>query len=196
MEIYVSINGVLRNLIQKIEYHYENYYLNSTPEDEFSDNFEYLVNKPIYNDKLLEHFNFHSQQEFENFLFIEFPVEIFGHAGISYPHVISDLNKFIYENKDHNVTLIGIDELGKAKPSTLFFLSKNACLMNTIKFIRTENIEKEWENCDIWVTDNRHIIDKCPINKQTIKFNTDYNGHFNTKIEINKLTEISQIWKT
>ena len=37
MEIFISIDGVLRNTIQKLEYHYKDYYYNSTPISESID---------------------------------------------------------------------------------------------------------------------------------------------------------------
>lgn len=194
MEIYVSINGVLRNLIQKFDYHYKDYFLEiETDEEGKEDNFEYRVNYPIQNDDILNYFTFHSKEEFESFLFIEFPLEIFGHAGISYSTAISDLNRLIYENKNLNFTVVGIDELGRAKPSTLFFLSKNQFLGNNIKFITSKDIDKEWKKCDLWVTDSKEILDSCPKNKIAVKFNTDYNQTFASSIEINELTKINEL---
>jgi hypothetical protein len=187
MEIYVSIDGVLRNTIQKFDYHYNDYYLLSESED---NNFEYGKNGNVQNDNLLNYYKFQSKEEFENFLFIEFPVEIFGLAGISYSNAFTELNKLIYENKDHNFYLIGLDELGKSKPATLFFLSKNGCLCNNIKFINSDTIDNEWNNCDVWITDNKTIIDKCPENKLSIKFNTNYNNFFDHKNKVNKINEI------
>ena len=70
MEIYISIDGVIRNLIQKFDYHYVDYYLNS---DEIGDkldvetgevidsddsNFEYGINLPIQNDNILNSYKF------------------------------------------------------------------------------------------------------------------------------------------
>jgi len=217
MEVYISINGVLRNFIQKFEYHYNEYYLETEVEknqnlikkhedydlepgieenQDIDDGFEYRINYPVKNDNILNHYIFQSKEEYSHFCFIEFPLEIFGHAGLSYSTAISDLNKVIYENKNINFTIVGLDELGKAKPSTLFFLSKNQFFGNNIKFIRSEDIEKEWEKCDMWITDNKEIIDKCPENKTSVKFNTDYNQYFTNKIEINNLTKINELWST
>lgn len=191
MEVYISINGVLRNLIQKFEYHYENNFIDAEVTiDEESTPFDYSVIRPIYNTNLRAHFCFQSQEEFENFLFIEFPLEIFGHGGISYMSAMSDLNKLIYDNPDINFTLIGLDELGKAKSSTLFFLSKFSYMGNNIKFIRSKDIDKGWEKCDLWVTDNEDIIKKCPKNKKAVKFITDYNIYFTHNNEIKKINEL------
>lgn len=192
MEIYISIDGVLRNLIQKFNYHYNDAYLQSEYENE--SNFEYNIVYPIQNDNLLNSYKFQSVDEFEFFTYIEYPIEIFGHAGISYPTSISDLNKIIFDNPNHNITVIGVDEVGKAKPATLFFLSKNGFLGNNIKFIKSVDIEKEWEKCDMWITDSKKIIDFKPEDKTVIKFNTQYNEFFTNEKEITKLTEIQELW--
>jgi hypothetical protein len=190
MEVYISINGVLRNFIQKFEYHYKSHFLETELDDEVTQEetpFEYRINYPIQNDNLLNHYIFESKDEYEYFLFIEFALEIFGYAGISYSMAISDLNKLMYEHKNVDFTIIGLDELGKAKSSTLFFLSKNGFLGDNIKFILSKDIDKEWEKCNMWITDNKNIIDRCPIGKKAIKFNTDYNDYFNYENEINNL---------
>jgi hypothetical protein len=217
MEVYVSINGVLRNLIQKFDFHYQDHFLDTDViidiDEAQQENppFEYKINYPIQNDNLLNHYLFESKEEYEYFLYIEFPLEIFGYAGVSYPTAISDLNKLIYshyetnesfsssgsagsygfsETKNINFTVIGLDELGKSKSSTLFFLSKNGFLGNNIKFILSKDIDNEWKKCDMWITDNKDIIDRCPTDKKVIKFNTEYNQYFTHNIEINNLSKI------
>ena len=188
MEIYININGVLRNFIQKFEYHYKKEF---QYEDENAENngFDYNIIYPINNDKLLSSFKFHSKKEFENFIFVEFPLEIFGHAGISYLTVMTDLNRLMYENPQHNFTVIGIDEMGKSRPATLFFLSKNGFLGNNIKFIRSDDIKTEWEKCDLWITDSKNILKQKPSDKKSILFETDYNK----KIRIDKKHKIKTL---
>lgn len=192
MEIFISIDGVLRNTIQKFDYHYNDAYLASDFENE--NKFEYGVVEPIQNDDLFNHYRFQSQDEFDFFIFMEYPIEIFGHAGLSYSTTFTDLHKLLFDNKESNFTLVGLNELGKSKPATLFFLSKNGFLGNNIKFIKTEDINHNWNLCDVWVTDNKKILDLCPKNKTGIKFSTKYNGHFTYTKEITKLTEIQEPW--
>lgn len=192
MEIFISIDGVIRNTIQKFDYHYNDAYL--ADDVKLESNFEYGIIEPIQNDNLLNSYKFESKAESDYFLFIEYPIEIFGHAGLSYSTTFSDLHKIIYENPNHNFTLIGLDELGKAKPATLFFLSKNGFLGNNIKFIKSDEIKNSWDKCDVWITDNKNILDLCPEDKEVIKFNTTYNQHFTNKKEISKLTEIQEPW--
>ena len=194
MKIFISIDGVLRNTIQKFDYHYKDAYLNS----EFSEetDFEYNVVEPIKNNNILDSYRFQSKEEFEYFTFIEYPIEIFGHAGLSYSTTFTDLNKMIYENPNNEYTLIGLDEFGKAKPATLFFLSKNGFLGYNIKFSNTDKIKSLWDECDCWITDNEKIISSCPENKIAVKFKTDYNQYFTYNKEISKLTEIDESWLT
>jgi hypothetical protein len=196
MEIYISIDGVLRNTIQKFDYHYNEAFFNSDViiEEEEKNDFEYGITEPIQNDNLLNSYKFQSKEEFENFIFIEYPIEIFGHAGLSYSTTFTELHKLLFDNPDHNFTLIGLDELGKAKPASLFFLSKNGFLGNNIKFIRSVDIKDHWNNCDMWITDSKNILDMCPENKTAIKFNTTYNQYFTYNKEITKLIEIQEIW--
>lgn len=122
MEIFISIDGVLRNTIQKFDYHYKDAYLDY--EFENKNNFEYGIIDEIKNNNLLLSHKFQSVDEFEYFLFIEYPIEIFGHAGIDYPTVISDLNKIIYDNNCINFTVIGCNEFGKANRQHYFFFQK------------------------------------------------------------------------
>jgi hypothetical protein len=190
MEIFVSIDGVLRNTIQKFDYHYRDAYLDSETEDTF----EYGITEPIQNNNILNSYKFQSQEEYEFFTFIEYPIEIFGHAGLSYSTTFSDLNKIIHNNPEHTFTLVGIDELGKSKPATLFFLSKNGFMGNDIKFAKSREIENLWSKCDVWITDSENILQKCPENKIGYKFNTTYNQYFTYKKEITKLTEIEEPW--
>lgn len=197
MEVYISINGVLRNFIKKFEHHYREYFMETNEEEyESVESFDYNVKTPIHNDDLLKYFAFQSKEEYENFCFIEFSLEIFGYSTVSYPTVIGDLNKLIYKYPNITFTIVGIDEFGKAKPSTLFFLSKHGFLGNNIRFIKSEDIDKEWKKCNMWITDSEQIIDKCPRNKTAIKFNTEYNENVIGDFEINNINKIEELCLT
>lgn len=192
MEVFVSIDGVLRNMIQKFDYHYKDYFLNTESENE--ETFEYDVKEPILNDNILDSYKFQSYDEFIKFLYFDFPIEIFGHAGLSYNQAATELNTLIFENPNITFTLIGLNEKGKAKPSTLFFLSRNGIICDNVKFSTIENIKQLWKECDIWITDDKKVINECPNNKKVIKFNTTFNNHFTNPLEINKLSEIKKEW--
>jgi hypothetical protein len=192
MEIFVNIDGVLRNTLQKFDYHYKDYFLNTEPD--VKEIFEYGIDGIATIENIMETYKFQSMDEYLKFLYFDFPIEIFGHAGLSYSHASTDFNTLVFENKDINFTLIGLNEKGKAKPSTLFFLSRNGVICDTIKFSSPENINELWSKCDLWITDDKRVIDGCPEDKTVIKFNTFYNKHFTNTLEINKLSEIEKTW--
>lgn len=192
MEIFISIDGVLRNLIQKFELIYINNLMEAeTVEEEV---FEYGINKPITNINLMDSFKFQSIEEYENFKYFDFPLDIFGYSSLSYNNAMFDLNQLINENKKIKFTLIGLDEFAKAKPSTLFFLSKTGCLADKIEFIKSKDIKKKWKKCDLWLTDNKEIIDLCPFEKKVVKFETEYNQNISTLLTINKIINLKEKW--
>lgn len=193
MEIFVSIDGVLRNTIQKFDYHYKDYYLNTEPENEES--FDYgIEGTPISIENLLNTYRFQSVDEFNKFLYFDFPIEIYGHAGLSYNQAATEFNSLVFENPKIKFTLVGLSEKGKAKPATLFFLSKNGIICDNIVFSTPEKIKDLWKKCDLWITDDIHVVSQCPRNKKVVKFNTFYNNHFTNKQQINKLSEIDKTW--
>jgi len=60
MEIFISIDGVIRNTIQKFDYHYNDAYL--ADDVKLESNFEYGVIEPIQNDNLLNSYKFESKE--------------------------------------------------------------------------------------------------------------------------------------
>ncbi len=192
MEVFVSIDGVLRNTLQKFDYHYKDYFLNTESESE--ETFGYEVTEPILNDNVLSSYKFQSYDEFVKFLYFDFPIEIFGHAGLSYNQASTELNSLVFENPNIKFTLIGLMEKGKAKPSTLFFLSRNGVICDNITFAKEDDVKNLWKKCDLWITDDKRVIDSCPSNKKVVKFKTPFNNHFTNQLEINKLSEIKKEW--
>jgi hypothetical protein len=131
MRIGIDLNGVLRDTLGKIEQVYDKFYLSN--EDGESD-FKYEIIDPIDSLNLLKHFKFPSDNDLYEFLYIEHPMEIFGHAPSVEYTGMNDLNDFYIDMRDNHEIIIVSDEIGKSKPATLFFLSKFSCLVENIKF--------------------------------------------------------------
>jgi hypothetical protein len=189
MKIYISIDGVLRNFVNRFHYHYENAYINV--DEESDDTFEYKVIEPITNHDLFDHFTFQSKEQKNNFQYVDYPMELYGHSPVSYLNVYNEFNKMIYDYKDHEITIIGLDEFLKARPATLFFLSRSGFMPNNIKFIRSEEIPSAWEDADVWISDSKHVLDLKPDNKEFILFETPYNQFFTYDKKIDKLSTIT-----
>lgn len=190
MNIYISIDGVLRNFINRFHYHYENAYINVDVDEESTDTFEYKVIEPITNLNISDHFIFQSKEQADYFQYVEYPMELYGHSPVSYPNVYNEFNKFVYDYKDHQIFLVGLDEFAKAKPATFFFLARSGFMPNNIKFILSENISEEWDKADVWISDNKKILELKPENKEFILFETTYNNFFTYEKKINKLSDI------
>jgi hypothetical protein len=191
MNIYISIDGVLRNFVNRFHYHYENAYINVDEEEGSTDTFEYKITDPITNLNLTDHFAFQSKEQSDHFQYIEYPMELYGHSPVSYINVYNEFNKFVFDYKDHDVYLVGLDEYAKAKPATLFFLARSGFMPNNIKFILSENISEEWNKADVWISDSKRILDLKPDNKEFILFETTYNNFFTYEKKINKLSDIN-----
>lgn len=191
MNIYISIDGVLRNFVNRFHYHYENAYINVDEEEGSTDTFEYKITDPITNLNLTDHFAFQSKEQSDHFQYIEYPMELYGHSPVSYINVYNEFNKFVFDYKDHDVYLVGLNEYAKAKPATLFFLARSGFMPNNIKFILSENISEEWNKADVWISDSKRILDLKPDNKEFILFETTYNNFFTYEKKINKLSDIN-----
>jgi hypothetical protein len=183
---------------QLVREHIKTYYahflneLYDSPLDYFKvSDFEYKVIEPLTNINISDHFIFQSKEQEDYFRYIEYPMELYGHSPVSYNGVNNDINKLVFENKDHTITLVGLDELGKSRAATFFFLSRNGLMVNNVKYVLSNDLEKEWENVDIWISDSKKILDTKPENKKFILFQTNYNEHIECDNKINKLNDLN-----
>jgi hypothetical protein len=89
--------------------------------------------------------------------------------------------------------LIVSNEIGKSKPSTLFFLSKFGCLLEKIVFFSEVTKDDMWKQVDILLTANPSLLLEKHDDKIVIKFETTYNKHIDSEYTILSLSELSQI---
>ena len=208
MKIAIDINGVIRDVFTKASYIYEKYYMdensdtNSSEYDDKSgewvkqDNesvFNYRLNLPINSLKLIEHYTFPTEQDLYDFFYIDFPMQIFGHASSAENITFNVLNEIYTKFRDEcEITLIS-DEMGKSKPATLFFLSKYGCLIENISFYSNITIDKVINNFDVILTANPNVIENFKKNKKIIKYKTTYNAYIDSETTIEHLSEFESI---
>ena len=208
MRIGIEINGVLRDTIGKFTQLYEKHMIdekedgNKTYELDMSGNteelipkedFEYKILSDVTSLNLMEHFSFNDENELYSFMYEDFAMQIFGHAGSSETFTFNDLNEFYLKYRDENELLIVSDEMGKSKPASLFFLSKFGCLVEKIKFYSNTTIISMWDEIDILLTANPSLLLEKPNNKIVVKYNTPYNKNVNCEYEISSLKEFDEI---
>jgi len=186
MKIAIDLNGVLRNTIGKIEQTYEKFYVSNENVDS---EFKYEINYPIDSFNILDHFKFPSENELYDFLYVEHPMEIFGHAASVEYTGMNDLNDFYLDMRDNNEIIIVSDEIGKSKPATLFFLSKFSCLVENIKFYSEQTKNDMINSIDVLLTANPNLLLGMPENKIIIKYEQFYNKNIEAKHSINKLKD-------
>jgi hypothetical protein len=212
MRIAIDVNGVLRDTIGKFTQLYEKHLIENY-QDEFvnvetfeldnSGNTELQLTKPfkyeILSDvnslNLKKHFAFQSDEELYDFMYREFPMQIFGHAGSTEISSMNDLNDFYLDFRESHDMLIVSDEIGKSKPATLFFLSKFGCLLEKIKFFSNSTQNSLWDELDILLTANPDLLLNYPKNKLIIKFETSYNEEIKTEHSISSFKEFKNIIK-
>ena len=185
MRIGIDLNGVLRDTLGKIEQVYDKFYLSN--EDGESD-FKYEMIEPIDSLNLLKHFKFPSDNDLYEFLYIEHPMEIFGHAPSVEYTGMNDLNDFYIDMRDNHEIIIVSDEIGKSKPATLFFLSKFSCLVENIKFYSEQTKNNMLDSIDVLLTANPDLL--LNENKIVIKYEQIYNQNINSKYNINKIKDL------
>jgi hypothetical protein len=148
------------------------------------------MNLPVTSLNLRDHFKFRDDDEFFSFLYEEFPMEIFGHAGSTETMTFHDFNEFYVEFRNNHDILIVSDEIGRSKPSSLFFLSKFGCLTEKVKFYSNTTINSMWDEIDVLLTSNPDLLLDYPKTKIMIKFNTSYNQNIKVEHEISSIKEL------
>jgi hypothetical protein len=212
-KIGIEINGVLRDTISKFTELYEKHLVDShfnestdkTYEIEFSgdtdevielnenvevNNFEYKVLSPVTSLDLESHFSFPSKDDLYSFMYEEYTMELFGHAPSTEMLSFNLLNDIYYNLRDTYDLMIVSDEIGRSKPSSLFFLSKFGCLVEKVFFYSEITKNNMLDEVDILLTANPDLLLNKPDNKIIIKFITDYNKNIKSEYEISSLSDL------
>lgn len=178
MKIGISINEVLRDFIGQFAYTYEKY----IKPINFS-------SKDVTNFDLINHFEFDNVDRLNSFLFLEAPLEIFGHADQLHDNIINQLNEFIFDmdyDGEHEIEIVS-REIDKAIPSTLFFLSKTGCKATNIRFVKKH--ESEWDGLDVLITANPKSLEAKPKDKISVKINAPYNTESKSDFQLDSIQE-------
>jgi hypothetical protein len=187
VRIGIEINGVLRDTLKKISEVYEKWYIeNPFREDESKGEIISELNSL----EIMKHLKFKDEDELYNFLYKEYTMEIFGHAGSVEYNGMNDLNDFYIDMRDNHDILIVSDEIGKSKPASLFFLSKFGCLIESVKFYSESTINSLWSSVDVLLTANPNLLLNHPDSVVVIKYQTTYNNDIESEHSITTLKEL------
>lgn len=187
MKIAISINEVLRDYIGQFIYTYEKYIVPELEKE--GKKYSEVEIEDVTSFNLLDHFEFGDINRLNTFLYKEAPLEIFGHADLMSDGLMIHFNRFLSDIKDdeeHEIELVS-REVDKSIPSTFFFLSKTACLIDKIRFVKDN--EDEWGDADVLITSNPISLSKKPNSKISVKINSSYNHDVKGDYELNSILE-------
>ena len=179
MRIGITINGVLRDTLQKVISTYNRY--NETE----------LKVEELESLNLLEYLNFETEEELLEWMYVECPMEIFGNGVALSDNIFNTLNTFYKDFRDEHELVILSEEIEKSKSATLFFLAKYGCLIDNIKFFGLNSFyNKAWEDIDVLLTTDSQLLLQKPENKKSIKIENRFNKEINSDFTISELEQI------
>ena len=178
MKIGITINEVLRNFIEQLVYTYDKYIAECD-----------LTEEDITNFNLIEFFKFDDINKLNSFLYLEAPLEIFGHADLMSDGLMSHFNNFLMDMKDdgeHQIEIVS-REVDKSIPATFFFLSKTGAKITNIRFVGTH--EEKWDGVDVLITANPTALESKPNGKISVKVKASYNKDVKADYEIDSILD-------
>ena len=168
---------------------------NTVPIITNEEKFEYKKVSEVSSLKLDDHYSFKSSEELFTFMYEEYAMELFGHAPSTEMTTFNMLNDFYLSQRDENEIIVVSGEIGKSKPSTLFFLSKFGCLVEKVIFFSEVTKNNMWDQVDVLLTANPSLLLEKPNDKIVVKFTTDYNKQISSEHEISSFSEFDTIIK-
>ena len=204
MRIGIEINGVLRDTIGKFTQLYEKHLIEDTELNNptylmdlsgntevalIEDPFKYEILSDVTSLNLLDHYAFPSKDGLYSFMYEEYTMELFGHAPSTEMMTFNILNDIYHNLRDKYDLIIVSDEIGRSKPSSLFFLSKFGCLLEKVFFYSEVTKNDMWDNVDILLTANPNLLLNKPLNKVVIKYETEFNKDISSEHTIKSLSE-------
>lgn len=182
----VELNHVVRNINKQIIKYYIKEFAKDDDPDDIDDRDDVLNNFAKFN----------SKYEKNNFLFIDYPYEIFGCANtmeknlsIKITNWLTDISNI--EDEDIRIVFYSMNEEALTIQSTFFFLSKIGTRVRKVFF--PKSIEEVWEECDAVITARNEFFEKeVPEGKKIILINRPFNKEFKEKAFLNygNLSEI------
>ena len=186
LTIGVELNHVVRNINKQLLKYYQKEFDPSMDIDELDDRV----------DVIKKYMNFKSKKEKNDFIYIDYPYEIFGCANtvekklaVKITNWLTDISNI--EEEDIRIVFYSLNEEALTIQSTFFFLSKIGTRVRKIFF--PKNISEIWDECDVVITANPEVLEEnIPQGKKAILINREFNSDAKEKafLNYNNLSEI------
>ena len=186
LTIGVELNHVVRNINKQLLKYYQKEFDPSMDIDELDDRV----------DVIKKYMSFKSKKEKNDFIYIDYPYEIFGCANtvekklaVKITNWLTDISNI--EEEDIRIVFYSLNEEALTIQSTFFFLSKIGTRVRKIFF--PKKVSEIWDECDVVITANPEVLEEnIPQGKKAILINREFNSDVKEKAFLNydNLSEI------
>ena len=169
LTIGVELNHVVRNINKQILKYYAKEFDPSMDWEELDENVDVFE----------KYCKFKSKYEKNNFIYIDYPYEIFGCANtvekklaVKITNWLSEITNI--EDEDIRIIFYSLDEDAITIQSSFFFLSKIGARVRKVIF--PKSIDEVWEECDAVITARNEFFEKeTPEGKKVVLINREFN---------------------
>jgi hypothetical protein len=169
LTIGVELNHVVRNVNKQLLKYYQKEFDPSLEIDELDDKV----------DVISKYMKFKSKKQKYDFIYIDYPYEIFGCAGTSENKLAAKITNWLVnisniEEEDIRIVFYSLNEDALAIQSTFFFLSKIGARVRKVFF--PKNVKEVWDECDVVITANNQLFEEeTPENKKIVLIDREFN---------------------
>lgn len=153
---------------------------------------EFLSTRDFSTNDLCKVFEFPTREKYNQFLYEDYPFEIFAEAlpmeRMLDKHFNLWLLKMNEENEDVEVSISNPFEFNTSIGFTCFFLSQIATRVREFYFPKDSS--EIWNKCDVLVTAEPKLIEEKPEGKIVVKINAPYNKEVTADLEYESLSAL------
>ena len=179
LTIGIELNHVIRNVNKQLLKYYQKEFDPSMEWEDLDENVDIFE----------KYIKFDSKYEKNNFLYIDYPYEIFGCANtqerklaVKITNWLSDITDI--EDEDIRIVFYSLDEDALTIQSSYFFLSKIGARIRKVMF--PKNLEEVWDECDVVITARNEFFEKeKPEGKKIVLINREFNAKHKDEADLN-----------
>lgn len=175
----IELNHVVRNINKQIVKYYAKAYDPDADIDDIDDS----------QDVFKTYAKFKSNYDKNNFIYIDYPYEIFGCANTMELKLSTKITNWLseitnIEDEDIRIVFYSLNEEALTIQSTFFFLSKIGTRVRKVFF--PKGINEVWEECDVVITARDEFFEKeLPEGKKIVLINRPFNEEYKEKAFLN-----------
>ena len=179
LTIGVELNHVVRNINKQILKYYAKEFDPSMDWEELDDRVDVFE----------KYCKFESKYQKNNFIYIDYPYEIFGCANTAEKKLAVKITTWLseitnIEDEDIRIIFYSLDEDAITIQSSFFFLSKIGSRVRKVIF--PKSLDEVWQECDVVITARNEFFEKeTPEGKKVVLINREFNEKNKDKAFLN-----------